>query len=214
MKSLQIRQLVWTVAIAVAAAQPTVAQQDDTTAEGKSLDGIAGTLSGAAQMPSERRHPDAAIDVFELGSARAVTAAEKAAQPNLFGFVEAAPAGLRNQANWTPSTDGKYWSLELTAADATGLRVKLHGQFGKDGVELRVYDPTTGSTFGPYSSPRLDEDGAWWTPIIYGDTIGLEFHAPEGLDNPKLPEIRDIARFTEDFGGTTTGIGCGHNDVT
>lgn len=189
------------------------AQEPDTTAVGKTLDGKAGTL-GNARVPATRRHLNAAVDVFDLGAGRAITAAEKVAQPDLFGFVEPAPAGLRGQANWTPSDNGKYWSLEFVAANATGLRVKLNGAFG-DGVELRVYDPESGSTFGPYTQPRLDENSDWWTPMIFGEKIGLEFHAPDDVDSPKLPEIRDIVRYTEDFGGgSTTGLGCGHNDIS
>jgi V8-like Glu-specific endopeptidase len=58
-------------------------------------------------------------------------------------------------------------------------------------VQVYVYDPVSQVAFGPYTKPPLDEDGTWWSTIIFGDTIGLEFHLPAEYTTPPsvLPRI-------------------------
>jgi hypothetical protein len=71
-------------------------------------------------------------------------------------------------------------------------------------LELRVYDPVTMSAFGPYTAPTLDEDGTWWSTIIFGDTIGLEFYLPPGYTTPPktLPRIVGAFYCYADFYGS------------
>jgi len=128
------------------------------------------------------------------------------------GYIEAAPPDILVFAPWSQSKEGGHvCRVELRSADAQALRLQLKGAFGADGLELRVYDPATRSAFGPYSSPRLTEDETWWTTIIFGEAIGLEFHQPPGAEfPPHMPVITHIAYYYEGprSGGIQPTQGC------
>lgn len=115
------------------------------------------------------------------------------------GYLLDAPPSLLENTPWRATPDGGYVKrLELRSENATALRVVLT-DIG--GLELRVYDPVGGYTFGPYTYPRLNDDGTWWSTVIFGDTIGLELYAPPGVKPPKrMPEIVGVFYMYADFG--------------
>lgn len=128
-------------------------------------------------------------------------AAAPATQP--IGYLGGVPEGLFEAAPWYTTRDGgRIKRLELRSQNATALRV-IMTDIGK--MELRVYDPKEQYTFGPYFSPRLNEDGTWWSTVVFGDTIGLEFYLPpDQLFPPRvMPQIVGIfymyANFQEWF---------------
>lgn len=118
------------------------------------------------------------------------------------GYVAPAPPGLLERARWSHTPDGGLvCALELYSKDARALRVRFLGKFPRD-LQLRVYDPYGGYAFGPVNQPPLNDDGDYWTTIIFGDAIGLEFYVPhEGQLPARMPEITAIAYFFE--GGET-----------
>ena len=114
------------------------------------------------------------------------------------GYVEDVTPGIFSAPSWSATADGgRVWTVELHSPGSVALRVRLRGSWGYDGLELRVYDPVSGHAFGPYQSPRLDENGDWWTTAIFGESIGLEFYQPDD-DNPGrppvLPELTAVAK--------------------
>lgn len=114
--------------------------------------------------------------------------------PQPTGYVEALPAGAQPAEAWQSRPDGSaVLRLEFTSANAKGLRVQLRGAL--DGLELRVYDPEGPAVLGPYTSfPGVWEDGekpSWWTPTIFGSSIGLEFYQP--TDRPSPPSLPELA---------------------
>lgn len=115
---------------------------------------------------------------------------------NQSGYVEPYPYELL--PDWIELEDGgRVGAIEFRSIDAFALRLRLAGPFG-DGLLLRVYDPASGSAFGPFRTPHLDDDGGWWTTIIFGDTIGLEFHVPPGAALPAaLPLVESVACYYE-----------------
>ena len=112
------------------------------------------------------------------------------------GYVAPAPPGIMERLRWRQLPDGGWVAaLELHSQDAKALRVQFTGRFGHNGEELRVYDPKGGYAFGPYTLPVLNEDDTWWSTIIFGEWIGLEFHVPPGVEKPQLPALTGIAYF-------------------
>jgi lysyl endopeptidase len=186
------------------------------------IDAATGIPAGALRAPGQRRVTAAPVDQIDLGGLRprpspARAAGESYDMRGQAGYVEDAPGQVLDRPNWIPTDDGgRVWSIELSAPGSAALRVKLHGRWGHDGLELRVYDPVGGGAFGPYSRPRLDENGDWWTTIIFGDSIGLEFYAPPGDEpdwSPHMPAITAVAKHWADTGGTTRGLECSQEDV-
>jgi hypothetical protein len=106
------------------------------------------------------------------------------------GYVSNAPANLLKDV---PRIDlpGGGWTmrLELHSPQAKGLRVQL-ADLATSGLELRVYDPDGSTVLGPFVRPRVSEDGTWWTPTIFGQTIGLELTLPPEAPSPaRTPRI-------------------------
>ncbi len=132
------------------------------------------------------------------------------------GYVGDVPQGIFERAPWHKQPDGsRIKRIELHSRNATALRVIMTDP---GPVELRVYDPVTMSAFGPYRSPILNEDGTWWSTIIFGDTIGLEFYLPPGYTTPPetLPRIVGAFYCYADFYGSDFYPQSGdcHSDLT
>lgn len=192
---------------------------DTQNAVGTVVDGTAGQPPRGIGYPIQRLAPDSIVDIIDLGQTQARPLSPRSTeprdlQPQQQGYVELTPAGLLSAPNWTPAQSGGYtWTVEFNAPDAYALRLRLHGRWS-NGLEVRVYDPISGSAFGPYSSPRLDSNDDWWTTIIFGSSIGLEFHASQdGPFPPQMPDVTAVARYQEPEGGMA-GVSCTHRDVS
>jgi len=88
--------------------------------------------------------------------------------------------------------------VEFRSAGACGLRLRFENFAPETRIELRFHDANGGDVLGPFSAPRMDEDGGWWSPTIFGDTIGVELYAPEGLEHAaEAPEVTKVAFIAE-----------------
>lgn len=133
--------------------------------------------------------------------------AKRKTVPKKIGYTRKLPAGLM-EPDWKKLNDGsRAFRFELTSEKAAGLRVQLAGSFF-EGMELRVYNPATSRVFGPYHILHRGQDGTWWSPTIFGDSIGLEFYLPPDVEVPKaLPELTATANlFCSD------PVNCSHPD--
>ena len=180
------------------------------------VSGSRGPISSFARFPQNFFAPEIAAQSFELAATRPIEN-ERADRPGSFqpaGYVEPAPAALLDSPVWQPAVAGGWvYAVELFSVNAEALRAQLHGRWPL-GLELRVYDPVGGFAFGPYTYPWLDEHEDWWTTIIFGDRIGLEFRlASEHEPRTSLPSIKAIAHIAEVPADALAG-GCTHHDVT
>ncbi len=196
-----------------AAAQRPVLPDHQADDPAPAIDGAWFPIVPGAKSPGPRIAPDAVVDVFILPETRP---AAPDATPEIAGYIEDLPPGLAPAPNWTPTAAGGHvWTVELVSGGATALRVRLRGRFGRDGLELRVYDPVGGYAFGPYQAVDIEPDEEWWTTIIFGDSIGLEFHAPPGTAfPPEMPWFDGVAYCNvEPPLGGPIGLGCGMVNV-
>ena len=169
-----------------------------------------GAMSLLARSPGTRAAPDVAADFVQLPAAVALA---PGAGFNVAGYVEAAPPELLADAQWQTEADGRFvYAVEIFSEDAESLRVKFDPQFD-DRIRVYVYDPLTGSAFGPYSTHQLAMT-EWWSTIIFGDSIGLEFVAEGGANPPATPTIASIAYGTEPPIPPGATGGCMHRDVS
>lgn len=198
-----------------------VAQED--VVDGDYVDGAENTHQVIAGLPKSRVAPGLRAAQIELPRterpAPGWSGYEEVAGVLVAGYVAPAPPDLMRSIRWTRMSDGSHiGAIELRSQDARSLRVRFTGDFGRNGESLMVYDPKSGSAFGPYTLPMMDEEGTWWTTIIFGDRIGLEFLVPAGVDKPQLPEISGIvynfAGFDAIQGDSDFDpAGCTHRDV-
>jgi hypothetical protein len=126
--------------------------------------------------------------------------------------------------NWVPQHQplvlpdgGRVWRYELHSADAVGLRCQMWGNPTQAQLEIRFYDPRSGYVLPPIVSPILDEEGVWWGPTIWGDTLGIEIYQPDGAEGEFSIAIVGVVYLfcTGDCGtpGGGTDFNC-YNDIT
>lgn len=185
------------IALAVALAGAATAQEEDLLSIEVAIDGAPAPKQVNWLLPGTRLAPQVpAVQVELPRTERPEPSWEGYSEVSAFqpaGYAAPAPPELMKRLRWRELPDGgRVAALELHSQDAKALRVQFTGHFGRNGEQLRVYDPKGGYTFGPYSNPILNEDGTWWTTIIFGERIGLEFYIPSGVERPQLPELTGI----------------------
>lgn len=187
------------------------------------VDTVSGAPPADARHPTTRRFADADVQLFDVGPA--VPRPARLAQPPEdfvaeVGYVEELAPATLDAPTWRPTPDGgRAWTIELLATGTCGMRARLSGRWDSR-LELRVYDPESGAAFGPYRHPRLDADGHWWTTLIIGSTLGLEFYLPP-KDNDAdtdglIPRVTAVAKhWGVDQGNPCDSLPltCGHSDI-
>jgi lysyl endopeptidase len=133
------------------------------------------------------------------------------------GYVLPAPPDILETTQWQPALDGgSVIKVELSSLNAEGLRVQIAGLVGS-GLEVRPYAPGSGAVIGSYTAVNDADADGWWSPMVFGNTFGLELHLPAGAAMPlRPPTIRNIVMAGCDNGcdkGPQTTLAC-HNDVT
>jgi hypothetical protein len=150
-----------------------------------------------SSLPGARLAPNAPARLVELPPTQTPPADWEGYKHPFFvaGYVAPAPPNLHKAFRWTriatEDRRGQVGVLVLRSADAKALRVRFSGGRWDPAVELRVFAPVEQVAF--VSQPTWDEDGNWWTTIIFGDAIGLEVFVPEDVAAVQLPEISAIA---------------------
>ena len=134
------------------------------------------------------------------------------------GYTDVPGEDYLQRLRWTETDEGGIIArIEFHSIGAKGLRLELLGFFADLHLELRVYDPDGHAVFGPFTAPRLNDDFTWWTPTIFGDDIGLEYHIGPGDPLPEfMPEIsRILYNYRDGFGDPILGgpLPC-HLDVS
>jgi hypothetical protein len=159
-----------------------------------------------SSLPGPRLAPEAPARIVELPPTEVPPEDWEGYKHPFFvaGYVAPAPPNLHKAFRWTRiatndrrgkvgvlDCQGKVGVLVLRSAGAKALRVRFSGKCWNPAVELRVFAPNENVAF--LSHPTWDEEGNWWTTIIFGDAIGLELFVPEGVPTVELPEITAIA---------------------
>lgn len=112
------------------------------------------------------------------------------------GYVAPAPPDLLKQCRWSAfqhgDLSGRLGVLHLRSPNAKALRLRFTGKTWHPRAEIRVFDPQVEVAFGPLR-PEWDEEGNWWTTIIFGDTIGIEIFLPDEVSPSELPELSAVA---------------------
>ncbi len=177
-----------------------------------------------AAPPSKRLAPSAPARVVDLPPTVTPPSNWEGYNQPFFvaGYIASAPPDLSRAIRWTRYEDkdgnrGQVGVLILRSQNAKSLRVRFSGRRWQPQLQLRVFDPAGGYAF-PHTFPMWDENGDWWTTIIFGEQIGLEFFIPDTADKAVVPDITAIAYH---FAGPDLAVsdfepasGCPLNDVS
>lgn len=189
---------IYILACAVLGVLPIAAIGDSTA---PATDG--GALAAPRELPATALIDASAPPIRLNLPATLVRAAAPASDCDEIGYIEPSTPDVRSAIDtlpWAETPDGgAALRLEFVSNGAVGLRLELTDI---EGLEVRLYDPASGIVFGPYSSPRLDENGRWWTTVVFGDVLGLELYQPgKGDAATRMPEITAVAHLYRAPGG-------------
>ena len=99
--------------------------------------------------------------------------------------IESAIAG--SDLAWTPTPDGgRVARIDVTSPHAAGIRVAVAMSATDPDVSIRFGGADAAAPiFGPYAAneiaQRTSADGAYWSPVIEGDTASIEVRVPSGV---------------------------------
>jgi len=94
---------------------------------------------------------------------------------------------------WRQSAAGPLWRLRLLSRDAFAMRVHFHDfQVGDGRVWIHSDD---GQVVGPYSGTGLFQNGDFWSDLIFGQSLTIEYAPAPGSDAEEaVPfEVREIS---------------------
>ncbi len=133
------------------------------------------------------------------------------------GYVEDVDANLLPSWDWSPRADGSAAArVKFASRGACGLRLRITDIDPKAQIEMRFYDKSGESVLGPFRTPRVDEQGGWWSPTIWGDVAGVELVALDGVrEDAAQPRVFQVAHLNQGGGcGLTPGaaLSC-NNDI-
>ncbi|MCB9383994.1 MAG: trypsin-like peptidase domain-containing protein [Bryobacterales bacterium] len=99
---------------------------------------------------------------------------------------------------WVDSSAGPIWRLHVIAREAFAMRVHFHDFAVGDG---RVWVHTNdGQTAGPYSGTGLFDNGDFWSDIVFGESLTIEYQPAGGSGAPvAVPfEVREVSHIWRD----------------
>jgi hypothetical protein len=100
---------------------------------------------------------------------------------------------------------GKAWVAQITSEAAIQTRLRFVNMNLPQGAKVFVYSAVNpNEIYGPYEKRGESKNGDFWTPPVEGDSVIVEYFAPDenGLTKNKLPfQIIEVGHIYRDFLG-------------
>jgi hypothetical protein len=112
--------------------------------------------------------------------------------PQLAGLHRPAPAALMEQAAIEILPGGRQlWRAALRSEGAAGIRLHFTG-FDIGTGRLWIHDGTgeENEIYGPYTGRGLFNDGDFWTDVILGESIVIEYEPASSMGPVELPPFK------------------------
>ena len=138
-------------------------------------------------------------------------------RPPLIGVHRRLPAGAVTRSfsggavkttaegAWQSTAVGRLWRLKMTSPSARAMRIHFR-DFAIGAGSLWLYS-ASGQVVGPYTGSGLYGDGDFWSGIVFGDSLTIEY-MPDGASTKEaVPfQIVAISHIWDDaFGGGVEG---------
>ena len=139
-------------------------------------------------------------------------------RPPLIGVHRRLPAGALTlnfsggavkttaEGAWQSTAVGRLWRLKMTSPSARAMRIHFR-DFAIGAGSLWLYS-ASGQVVGPYTGSGLYGDGDFWSGIVFGDSLTIEYMPDGASAKEAVPfQIVAISHIWDDaFGG---GVGGG-----
>jgi hypothetical protein len=104
--------------------------------------------------------------------------------PKVAGVHRPLPADVVKKGKWKKDASGQQqWRLEIESPGAKSLRVEF-ASFQAGGGKARVCEDDGKRCYGPYTAQTLMDNGSFWSDVVEGDSIVIEFTAAKKTDVP------------------------------
>ena len=106
---------------------------------------------------------------------------------------------------WQSTEAGRLWRLKLTSPSARAMRVHFRDfAIGSGSLWMHSAD---GQTVGPYTGSGLYDDGDFWSGIVFGDSLTIEYLPDPAAAGEAVPfQIVAISHIWDDaFGDGAEG---------
>ena len=129
-------------------------------------------------------------------------------RPPLIGVHRRLPAGAVKttaEGAWQSTAVGRLWRLKMTSPSARAMRIHFR-DFAIGAGSLWLHS-ASGQVVGPYTGSGLYGDGDFWSGIVFGDSLTIEY-LPDGASAKEaVPfQIVAISHIWDDaFGGGVEG---------
>ena len=129
-------------------------------------------------------------------------------RPPLIGVHRRLPAGAVKttaEGAWQSTAVGRLWRLKMTSPSARAMRIHFR-DFAIGAGSLWLHS-ASGHIVGPYTGSGLYGDGDFWSGIVFGDSLTIEY-IPDGASAKEaVPfQIVAISHIWDDaFGGGVEG---------
>ena len=102
---------------------------------------------------------------------------------------------------WQSTAVGRLWRLKTTSPSARAMRIHFR-DFAIGAGSLWLHSPS-GQVVGPYSGSGLYGDGDFWSGIVFGDSLTIEYLPDGAAAEEAVPfQIVEISHIWDDaFGG-------------
>ena len=134
-------------------------------------------------------------------------------QPPVIGVHRRLPPGAVTQSfsggavktiaegAWQSTAVGRLWRLKTTSPSARAMRIHFR-DFAIGAGSLWLHSPS-GQVVGPYSGSGLYGDGDFWSGIVFGDSLTIEYLPDGAAAEEAVPfQIVEISHIWDDaFGG-------------
>ena len=115
--------------------------------------------------------------------------------------------GVKSTAEgaWQSTEAGRLWRLKLTSPSARAMRVHFR-DFAIGSGSLWIHSKD-GQTVGPYTGSGLYDDGDFWSGIVFGDSLTIEYLPDPAAAGEAVPfQIVAISHIWDDaFGDGAEG---------
>ena len=138
-------------------------------------------------------------------------------RPPLIGVHRRLPAGAVTRSfsggavkttaegAWQSTAVGRLWRLKMTSPSARAMRIHFR-DFAIGAGSLWLYS-ASGQVVGPYTGSGLYGDGDFWSGIVFGDSLTIEYMPDGASAKEAVPfQIVEISHIWDDaFGGGVEG---------
>ena len=102
---------------------------------------------------------------------------------------------------WQSTASGRVWRLKLTSPSARAMRIHFR-DFAIGAGRLWLHSES-GQVVGPYGGSGLYGDGDFWSGIVFGDSLTIEYLPDEATAREAVPfQIVAISHIWDDAFGT------------